>query len=66
MDKTDYHNKMDALVNKKQAYKELKRDLTPALQCKLNSKLLILEKANTTDTQQYYWLRCSLPQQPKL
>ncbi|PFX29818.1 hypothetical protein AWC38_SpisGene5450 [Stylophora pistillata] len=44
MDKTDYHNKMDALVNKKQAYKELKRDPTPALQCKLNSKLLTLRR----------------------
>lgn len=32
MDKTDYHDKMDAIVNDKQTYKELKRDPTPALQ----------------------------------
>ena len=31
MDKTDYHDKMDALVNDKQTYEELKRDPTPAL-----------------------------------
>ncbi|PFX28383.1 Thrombospondin-type laminin G domain and EAR repeat-containing protein [Stylophora pistillata] len=32
MDKTDYHDKMDALVNDKRTYEELKRDPTPALQ----------------------------------
>ena len=32
MDKTDYFDKMDALVNDKQTYEELKRDQTPALQ----------------------------------
>lgn len=37
MDKTDYHDKMDAIVNDKQTYKELKRDPTSALQPKLNS-----------------------------
>ena len=37
MDKTDYFDKMDALVNDKQTYEELKRDPTPALQRKLNS-----------------------------
>ena len=31
MDKTDYFDKMDALVNDKQTYEELKRDSTPAL-----------------------------------
>ena len=35
MDKTDYFDKMDALVNDKQAYEELERDPTPALQRKL-------------------------------
>ena len=40
MDKTDYFDKMDALVNDKQTYEELKRDPTPALQRKLNSKIL--------------------------
>ena len=66
MDKTVYHYKMDALVNDKQAYKELKRDPTPALQRKLNSTLLTLKKTNAIDTQRYYRLRCSVPQPPKL
>ena len=35
MNKTDYHGKMDALVNDKQTYEELKRDPTPTLQRKL-------------------------------
>lgn len=39
MNKTNYHDKMDALVNDKQTYEELKRDLTPTLQRKLNSKI---------------------------
>ena len=66
MDKTVYHYKMDALVNDKQTYKELKRDPTPALQHKLNSTLLTLKKANAIDTQRYYRLRCSVPQPPKI
>ena len=32
MDKTDYHDEMDAIVNDKQTNEELKRDPTPALQ----------------------------------
>ena len=40
MDKTDYFDKMDALVNDKQTYEELNRYPTPALQRKLNSKIL--------------------------
>ena len=43
MDKTDYYDKMDVLVNDKQTYQVLKRDPTPALQHKLNSKLLDLK-----------------------
>ena len=39
MNKTNYHDKMDALVNDKQTYEELKRDPTPTLQRKLNSKI---------------------------
>ena len=66
MDKTDYHDKMDALVNDKQTYEELKRDPTPALQRKLNSTLLTLKKTNAIDTQRYYRLRYSVPQPPKL
>ena len=42
MDKTDYFDKMDALVNGKQTYGELKRDPTSALKRKLNSKILTL------------------------
>jgi len=66
MDKTDYFDKMNALVNDKQTYKELKHDLTPALQPKLNSKILTLKKTDAIDTQCYYRLRCSVPQPPKL
>ena len=66
MDKTDYFDKMDALVNDKQTYEELRRDPTPALQRKLNNKLLTLKKTDAIDTQRYYRLRCSIPQPPKL
>ena len=66
MDKTDYFDKMDALVNDKQAYQELKRDPTPALQRKLNSKILTLKKTDAIDKQRYYRLRCSVPQPQKL
>ena len=63
--KTDYFDKMDALVNVKQTYEELKRDPTPALQRKLNSKILTLEKTDQTvgaiDTPRHYRLRCSVP-----
>ena len=44
MDKTDHSDKMDSLVNDKQTYEVLKRDPTPALQRKLNNKLLTLKK----------------------
>ena len=66
MDKTDYHDKMDALVNDTQTYEDLKRDPTPALQWKLNSTLLTLKKTNTIDTQSYNRLRCSIPKPQKL
>ena len=64
MDKSDYHEKMDALVNDKQTYEELKRDPAPALQRKLNITLLTLKKTNVIDTHRYYRLRCSVPQLP--
>jgi len=66
MDKTDYFDKMDARDNDKQTYIELKRDPKPALQRKLNSKILMLKKTDTVNTQRYYRLRCSVPQPPKL
>ena len=66
MDKTDYYDKMDALVNDKQTYQILKRDPTPALQRKLNSKLLDLKKTDVIDIQRYNRLRCRVPQPPKL
>ena len=66
LDKTDYFDKMDALVSDKQTYKELKRDPTLALLRKLNSKILTLKKTDAIDTQRYYRLRCSVPQPPKL
>ena len=46
MDKTDYNDKMDSLVSDKQTYEVLKRDPTPALQRKLNNKLLSLKKTD--------------------
>ena len=49
MDKTDYTDKMDSLVNDKQTYEPLKRDPTPALQRRLNGKLLDLKKTETID-----------------
>ena len=51
MDKTDYYDKMDALVNDKQTYELLKRDPTPALQRKLNNKLLTQTQQQTTYAQ---------------
>ena len=66
MDKTDYYDKMDTLVNDKQTYEELKRDPTPSLQGKLNSKLLDLNKTDVIDIQRYNRLRCRVLQPPKL
>ena len=66
MKKTDHYNKMDTLFNDKQTYEELKRDPTPTLQRKLNSKLLDLKKTDVIDTQRYNRLRCRVPQPPKL
>ena len=60
-DKTDHYNKMDTLVNDKQTYEELKRDPTPSLQRKLNSKLLDLKKTDVIDIQHYNRLRCRVP-----
>ena len=65
MDKKDYTNKMDSLVNEKQTYEPLKRDPTPALQRRLNGKLLDLKKTETIDIQLYYRLRCRVPQSAK-
>ena len=66
MDRTDYHDKMNELVNDKQTYEELKRDLTQALQRKLSSKLVKLKKTDAIDIRRYYRLRCPVPQPPKL
>ena len=65
MDKKDYTDKMDSLVNDKQTYEPLRRDPTPALQRRLNSKLLDLKKSETIDIQLYYRLRCRVPQSAK-
>ena len=60
------YDKMDSLVNDKQTYEVLKRDPTPALQRKLNNKLLTLKKTDKIYFRQYNRLRCSIPQPPKL
>ncbi|CAH3015947.1 unnamed protein product [Porites evermanni] len=65
MDKTDYNYKTDSLVTDKQTYEVLKRDPTPALQRKLNNKLLTLKKTDKIDFRRYNRLRCSVPQPPK-
>ena len=57
---------MVVLVNDKQTYEPLKRDPTPALQRRLNGKLLDLKKTETIDIQLYYRLRCRVPQSAKL
>ena len=60
MDKKDYTDKMDSLVNDKQTYEPLKRDPTPALQRRLNGKLLTLKRQTlltfnyTTDSDAAY------------
>ena len=66
MDKTDYNDKMDSLVDDKQTYEALKWDSTPALPRKLNNKLLTLKKSDKIDFRRYNRLRCSVPQPPKL
>ena len=37
MDKTDYYDKMDTLVNDKQTYEVFKRDPAPSLACNVKS-----------------------------
>ena len=49
MDKNDYSDKMNPLVNNKQTCKPLKCDPTPALPLRLNGKLLDLKKTETID-----------------
>ena len=69
MDKIDYYDKIDTLVNDKQTYEELKRDSTPALQRKLHGKLLSLpslKKAEAYNNTLFYPLSSSVPQPPKL
>ena len=66
MDKTDYYNKMDELVNNKQTYKLLKWDPAPSLQRKLDNKIFSIRKTNMMTQQTYYRLRCSVPRSPKL
>ena len=64
--KTDYHNKMDALVNDKQTYEVLTRDPTPTLQRKLSKKIFSLKRIDVINNPQYFWLKCSVPQSPNL
>ena len=59
MDKIDYNDKMDSLVNDKQTYEVLKRDPTPALQRKRNNKLPTLKKTDKIEFRRYNRLRCS-------
>ncbi|KAL9978029.1 hypothetical protein ACROYT_G015506 [Oculina patagonica] len=49
MDKTDYYDKMDALVNDKQTYEVLKRDPTPALQLHVDDTFTAVHKDEIDD-----------------
>ena len=49
MDKKDYSDKMNPLVNNKQTCKPLKCDPSPALPLRLNGKLVDLKKTETID-----------------
>ena len=66
MDKSEYFDKMNHLVEDRKTYKELDSDPTPALVRRLNNKLLELEKKKHLNGYQYKRLRCSAPQSPKL
>ena len=66
MEKKDYHDKMDTLVNDGQTYEVFKRDPMPGLHRKLNSKLLQQKKVDTLDIQRHNRLRCQVSQPPKL
>ena len=57
---------MCSLVNDKQTYESRKRDPTPALQLRLNSKVLDLKKTKTIDIHLYYRVRCRVPRSAKL
>ena len=57
---------MDSLVNDKQTYEPLKRNPTPEIQRRLNSKLRDLKKTETINIQLYYRLRYRVPQPAKL
>ena len=59
-------DKMDSLVNENQTYEPLNRNHKPALQRRLNGKLLDLKKTETIDIQLHYRLRCRVPQSAKL
>ena len=66
MDKTEYFDKMDSLVNDKRTYEELTVNPAPKLQKGLNAKLLELKKRDLLSYNLYHRLRCSVPLSPKL
>ena len=59
-------NKIVAYQLHRRTYEVLKRDPTPVLQRKLNSKLLQLKKADAIDIRRYNRLKYPVPQPPKL
>ena len=66
MDKTEFFDKMDSLVNDKRTYEELTFNPAPKLQKGLNAKLLELKKRDLLSYNLYHRLRCSALQSPKL
>ena len=65
MDKTEYFDKMDLLVNDKRTYEDLTVNPALKLQKGLNAKLLELKKRYLLSYNLYHRLRCSAPQSPK-
>ena len=59
LDKSQYENKMSALLSDTSTYKVLSQDPTPSLQRKMNSQLLQLQRNGSLSIQQYNKLRCS-------
>ncbi|XP_071476521.1 uncharacterized protein [Diadema antillarum] len=65
MDKTQYEQKIQDILHTP-TYTELKRDLTPATERKLNAKLLELHRSNALPQQLYFRLRASSSRCPIL
>lgn len=66
LDRSEYEDKMMAMLECKQTYRELKKDPAPALERKMNAKLLSLKKEGTIPDGLYQQLRSSSGKTPQL